>query len=167
MIALLDVTGGNPFEEHPQLQGIWPAEFQALAEEATRDTIGDDMARGDSGGIYLIVKEGRVIGITGYFYVETVDEPFLRWHGIVPAERGKGHSREALQLLIERIKAKIPHVKGLTELVPKTLTDYGVGLARHFEKLGFANHGALETYDWSPYYWQPVRLDIAALLQKR
>jgi hypothetical protein len=159
MIALLDVTGGNPFEEHPQLQNIWPAEFLVLAEEATRETVADDMPRGDFGGLYLIAKDGRVIGITGYFYVNSVEEPYLRWHGIVPEERGRGYSQQAMALVVGRIKAKIPQAKGLTELVPQTA--YGESVARHFAKLGFVNDGALETYDWSPHAWQPVRLDIA------
>jgi GNAT superfamily N-acetyltransferase len=160
MIDLLDVEGGNPFEEHPQLRSIWPAELHAIAEEATVETV-NDMPRGDIGGLYLIAKDGQVIGITGYFYVDSVDEPYLRWHGVVPAERGKGYSRRALQLLIANIKSKIPHAKGLTELVPQTQTDYGVGIGRHFAKLGFVESGEKEMYEWSPHAWQPVRLDLA------
>jgi RimJ/RimL family protein N-acetyltransferase len=158
MIALLDIPGGNPFEEHPQLRGVWPAELQRIAEEATREAL-VDMPRGDIGGLYLITKGSQVIGITGFFYVDSVDEPYLRWHGVVPAARGNGYSQLAMQLLVERIKAKRPHAKGLTELVPQN--DYGVAVGRHFAKLGFVKSGALETYNWSHHAWQPVRLDIA------
>ncbi|MBU9200025.1 hypothetical protein KTD31_01235 [Burkholderia multivorans] len=161
MIELVDVTRGNPFEEHPQLRTIWPAEFHVIAEEATVDTVVEDMPRGDIGGLYLVTKCAQVIGITGFFYVDSIEEPYLRWHGIVPAERGRGYSRLALQLVVARIKAKIPNAKGLIELVPQTLTDYGVGIGRHFAALGFVENGDLETYDWSSYTWQPVRLDIA------
>ncbi|WP_434716193.1 hypothetical protein [Paraburkholderia sp. A3RO-2L] len=160
MISLLDVIRGNPFEEHPQLRTIWPAEFHVIAEEATVETVVDEMPRGDVGGIYLITNDSQVIGITGFFYVDSLDEPYLRWHGIVPAERGRGYSRLALQLVVERIKAKIPNARGLTELVPQTMTDYGAGIGAHFAALGFVKSGELERYDWSPYAWQPVRLDI-------
>jgi hypothetical protein len=159
MIALLDITGGNPFEEHPQLRSVWPAELQVIAEEATRETLAVDMPRGDIGGIYLITQGSQVIGITGFFYADSGDEPYLRLHGVVPAARDNGYSERAMRLLVERIKAKHPHAKGLTELVPQT--DYGVAVGRHFAKLGFVNSGALETYEWSPHAWQPVRLDIA------
>ncbi|KVP75163.1 GNAT family N-acetyltransferase [Burkholderia ubonensis] len=159
MITLQPVTRGNPFADHPQLRTIWPAEFAVIAEEAAQDAVAQ-MPLGDIGGLYLVMKDGQVIGITGFFYVESVDEPYLRWHGIVPAERRNGYARLALGLVVERIKAKIPHAKGLTELVPQTQTAYGAGIGKHFAALGFEKSGELETYDWSPYAWQPIRLDI-------
>ncbi|KWA84101.1 hypothetical protein WL29_22310 [Burkholderia ubonensis] len=159
MIALQPVTSGNPFEDYPVLRTIWPAEFGIIAEEAAQEAV-EQIPLGDIGGLYLITKADQVIGITGFFYCESIDEPFLRWHGIAPAERGNGYSRRALQLVVECIKAKIPYAKGLTELVPQTQTAYGAGIDKHFAALGFVPHGALETYDWSPYPWQPVRLDI-------
>ncbi|KVP17001.1 hypothetical protein [Burkholderia ubonensis] len=160
MITLQPVTRGNPFEEYPQLRTIWPAEFQVIAEEATVETVANEMPHGDVGGIFLVVKADQVIGITGFFYVDSVEEPYLRWHGLVPAERRNGYSRRALEMVVARIKEKIPTAKGLTELVPQTQTDYGVGIGKHFDALGFVKSGELETYDWSPYAWQPVRLDI-------
>lgn len=163
MISLIDVTSGNPFEEHPQLCRIWPAEFHVVAEEATREAVTLEMPRGDIGGLYLIVNVGEVIGLTGFFYVDGVEELYLRWHGIVPTERGRGYSRLAIQLLVERIKAKLPFAKGLTELVPQTLTAYGIGIGLHFDALGFVKIGNLERYDWSPYAWQPVRLHIQSV----
>jgi hypothetical protein len=158
MIALLEVVEGNPFEVHPQLRSIWPAEFSALAEESAVEAV-ELRVRGDMGGLFLIVQGSQVIGITGFFYVDSVEEPYIRWHGVVPAARGNGYSHLAMQLLVERIKVKHHHAKGLTELVPQT--DYGVAVGRHFAKLGFVKSGAPENYDWSPHAWQPVRLDIA------
>jgi hypothetical protein len=158
MIALLDVVEGNPFVAHPRLRSIWPAEFGRLAEEAAVEAVAL-RERGDMGGLFLIVLGSQVIGITGYFYVDSVEEPYLRWHGVVPAARGYGYSQRAMHLLVERIKAKHPHAKGLTELVPQT--DYGVAVGRHFAKLGFLKTGPRETYDWAPHAWQPMRLDIA------
>lgn len=160
MITLRQVESGNPFADYPLLRSIWPAEFAVIAEEAAVEAV-DLMAQGDAGGLYVIELEGRVIGITGFFYVASIEEPFLRWHGIVPAERGNGYSREAMKLLVARIKARIPAAAGLTELVPQTDSDYGLEIGKHFAALGFVPHGELERYGWSPYAWQPVRLDIA------
>jgi RimJ/RimL family protein N-acetyltransferase len=158
MITLQDITDGNPFTEHPQLRAIWPAEFTEIAEEAAQEAIAH-MPFADVGGLYLVMKGDRVIGITGFFYCESETEPFLRWHGIIPGERGKGYSREAMLLLLARVRAKLPGARGLTELVPQNSD--GPGIAAHFARLGFVNHGAQERYDWSPYAWQPVRLELA------
>lgn len=158
MISLHDVVDGNPFTQYPQLRTIWPAHFTDIAEEAAQDAIAH-MPFGDIGGLYLVMKGDRVIGITGFFYCESETEPYLRWHGIIPSERGNGYSREAMRLVLARLKAKLPDARGLTELVPQN--EDGPAIAAHFERLGFEKSGPTETYDWSTHPWQPVRLDIA------
>ena len=158
MITLQDVMDGNPFTAYPQLRTIWPAHFTEIAEEAAQDAIAH-MPFGDVGGLYLVKLGDQVIGITGFFYCESEFEPFLRWHGIIPAERGKGYSREAMRLVAARLKAKLPNARGLTELVPQNAD--GPGIAAHFARLGFVTAGPLETYDWSPHPWQPVRLALS------
>lgn len=158
MISLRGIVEGNPFRQYPQLRTIWPAEFTEIAEEAARDAIAH-MPFTDVGGLYLVLAGDQVIGITGFFYCDSEEEPYLRWHGIIPAERSKGYSRAALRLVVERIKAKLPNACGLTELVPQNAE--GPGIAAHFAALGFENAGPLERYDWSICPWQPVRLNIA------
>ena len=157
MISLTDIRDGNPFSRHPQLRTIWPAHFTAIAEEAAQEAIGH-MPYGDVGGLYLVKLGDQVIGITGYFFCVSEFEPFLRWHGIIPAQRGKGFSRAAMQLLVEKVKANVPAARGLTELVPQN--EDGPGIAAHFARLGFVNAGPLESYDWAPHPWQPVRLAL-------
>jgi RimJ/RimL family protein N-acetyltransferase len=157
MITLQDVVDGNPFTAHPQLRTIWPAHFTEIAEDAAQDAIAH-MPFGDVGGLYLVKLGNRVIGITGFFYCESETEPFLRWHGIIPAERRKGYSREAMRQVAARIKGKLPDARGLTELVPQN--EDGPAIAAHFEQLGFVKSGPAEMYDWSTHPWQPVRLDL-------
>lgn len=158
MITLADVLDGNPFTAHPQLRTIWPAHFTDIAEEAAQEAIAH-MPFADVGGLYLVKLGDQVIGITGFFYCDSEFEPFLRWHGIIPAERGKGYSREAMRQLVARVKARLPDARGLTELVPQNAD--GAGIAAHFARLGFVNAGPLESYDWSPHPWQPMRLAMA------
>lgn len=158
MITLEDVVDGNPFARYPQLRTIWPAHFTEIAEEAAQEAIAH-MPFADVGGLYLVKFGDQVIGITGFFYCESEFEPFLRWHGIIPAERGKGFSREAMRQLVARVKARLPDARGLTELVPQNAD--GPGIAAHFARLGFVNAGPLESYDWSQHPWQPMRLAMA------
>lgn len=157
MITLQEITTGNPFEDHPQLRAIWPAEFTAIAEEAALEAV-EHVGTADIGGLFLIMRGADVIGITGYFYFDDIDEPYLRWHGIVPTERGHGYSRAAMALVVKRVRAKLPSARGLTELVPQN--EQGAAIERHFISLGFRRIGAQERYDWSPYAWQPVRLNL-------
>lgn len=158
-LTLKEVTVGNPFADYPQLRTIWPHEFSVIAEEAAEEATAHRPFE-DIGGLYLVMRNDEVIGITGYFYVREVNEPFLRWHGIVPAQRGNGYSRVAMDLLVARIKANLPEAAGLTELVPDS--NEGPSILHHFSALGFVVHGAPERYDWSAYTWQPVRLNIGA-----
>lgn len=158
-LTLQDVVDGNPFTQYPQLRAIWPAHFTDIAEEAAQDAIAH-MPFADVGGLYLVKLGDQVIGITGFFYCESEFEPFLRWHGIIPAERGKGYSREAMRQVAARIKAKLPEARGLTELVPQN--EDGPAIAAHFERLGFVKSGPAETYDWSTHPWQPVRLNLVS-----
>lgn len=158
MIELRNVSEQNPFAQYPQLRSIWPAEFTAIAEESAREAIAHRPFT-DIGGLYLVVRDDQVIGITGFFYCESETEPYLRWHGIIPAERGKGYSRAALQLLLRQITDKLPTARGLTELVPQNQD--GPGISKHFARLGFKAHGIRERYEWSPYEWQPFRLALS------
>lgn len=157
MISLQEVFSGNPFADHPQLRTIWPAEFAVIAEEAAVESL-EEAKHGDIGGLFLVAKDDQIIGITGYFYCEDIDEPFLRWHGIIPAERGNGYSGIALRQVVDRIKDKLPAARGLTELVPQN--GAGPEIEKHFVSLGFTRNGVQEKYDWSPYAWQPIRLDL-------
>ena len=174
-LSLVPVTGDNPFAEYLQLRTIWPAPFQGLAEDAAQEALTgrswSEVSQAERhtagafeyvafGGLFLIVRSGAVIGITGYFYAGHAVEPYLRWHGLVPSYRGKGHSWLAMGLLITKIKAENPTARGLTELVPQTGTSHGREIAAHFDALGFVPVGAPESYEWSDCAWQPYRLEL-------
>ena len=156
--TLIPYFGADPFEQHPQLKAIWPAPSQALAQEATREAL-QATGAGVFCGNYLAAVEHEVVGMTGFFVTEEGGEPYLRWHGVVPGWRGQGLSAQMLALVVREVRRYLPQSRTLTELVPQT--DYSGYLNRHFEKLGFKRAGALETFDWSPYQWQPWLLDLA------
>lgn len=100
----------------------------------------------------------QVVGMTGFFFVDSAEEPFLRWHGVVPEHRSQGLSAAALRWVLLHLLSRYPLARGLTELVPQT--SYAAGIERHFQSMGFEKTGALERYDWSPHLWQPYRLAL-------
>lgn len=167
MITIKQIFSGNPYKTYPQLQKIWPEPFKTIAEEVVDEhfQLEKDDPNFDIGGMYLIYKNDHVIGITGYFlYNEEVTEIGLRWHGIIPEERGNNYSEIAMNQVLEQAKWRFPQVTTLIELVPQT--EYGIPLEKHFKKLGFNPVGEKEVYDWSEYSWQPYHLNIKLFLEK-
>lgn len=156
-LQLTPVRAGNPFQAHPQLATIWPPASQAIAIEATLEAIADCVGLSET-GLYLIQDAGQVVGMTGYFFVDSPEEPYLRWHGVVPAARRQGTSTAAIALLLAELRRKHPEAKGVTELVP--LTAYSAALIHHFVRLGFVETGRPEQYSWSEHWWQPYRLPL-------
>lgn len=160
-VGIIKYKGVNPFEEYPQLRDIWPEPFNCISEEAVVEHLGL-MGQVEIGDIFVVTNDSRVIGISGYFpFDEVTADLGLRWHGIVPDERGKGYSKEVLGMVAERAMERFPQASHLIELVP--LTEYGKPLEKHFTKCGFLSHGEPETYDWSDIAWQPYRILLAAL----
>lgn len=149
----------NPFFAYPALKAIWPPLSQAIAEEATEETLA-----AEEDGIFLIKKDNQVIGMSGYFIIDNPEEAYLRWHGIIPSERQKGYSKEALTLILQEVQKDIPEAKRLVELVP--VTEYSGYLIEHFERLGFKPRGTPQTMDWTPNLLQEYVVDIADFLKK-
>ena len=140
------------------MQTIWP---EPLLSRARYDTVESliDIDDDDFGAIFLVTAAAQVIGITGYYhYNDSGTELGLRWHGLLRAWRGAGHSARVLGLLRAHIMQREPQATTLIELVPDT--EYGVPLRRHFGKLGFVPVGPVEHYDWSLHGWQPYHLQF-------
>lgn len=167
MIGLSEVTAGNPFERFPQLRAVWPdPKLQALAEEATIEEVDRLSQHVKTGPIFLVVhvdeatKAQRVVGITGFFiYDETGLNLGLRWHGIVPDERGKGFSRIALEQVRDIARQAVPGAERLIELIP--CTPDRADIEPYFRAMGFKPHGPEETHEWAKHAWQPFALDLA------
>jgi RimJ/RimL family protein N-acetyltransferase len=158
MITLQPIFAGDPFTQHPSLLTIWPEPSLARARHDTVESL-LEIDDEDFGAICLILLDGQVIGITGYYWYDDLGiELGLRWHGLLPAFRGKGLSAIVIDTLLQQIRAQQPAATTLIELVPQT--DYSVALHRHFTRLGFGAVGPLERYDWSDYLWQPYHLMI-------
>ena len=164
-IEAVSTKGLNPFKEYPQLNTIWPQPYLGIATEV----IDEHFAVADThyiGAVLLIKKEGTVIGITGFVPFDNELVNFgLRWHGVVPEERGKKHSEKVLEMVAQTLTALHPTAQLLTELVPQS--EYGRPLEKHFQSLGFKKVGEPEKYDWSDDQWQGYSLDIAEFLASR
>jgi hypothetical protein len=154
-------TGHNPFEEYPQLRDIWPEPFKSIAEEAVIEHLGL-IGQCEVGDIFIVRMDEQVIGVSGYFpYDEAISDLGLRWHGIIPAERGNGYSGMVLEMVAKCALERFPRAGSMIELVP--LTDYGKPLGKYFGKVGFEPFGQPETYEWSENAWQPYRIPLARL----
>ena len=158
MITLQPIFSGDPFALYPALLTIWPEPSLTRARHDTVESL-LDLDDEDFGAICLILLDGQVVGITGYYWYDDIGiELGLRWHGLLPAVRGRGLSASVLDALLQQIREQQPAATTLIELLPQT--DYSATLQRHFTKLGFRPVGPLERYDWSDYQWQPYHLTI-------
>lgn len=146
-LALSRVTAGNPFAEFPLLRTIFAGERAAHVEA---DTL-NDLAKGNAdlfrNQIYLIRDaDGTVVGLTGLFcpYGDRGSRHeilTLRWHGIVPAYRGRGYSTAAFHAICNTARQTFPAAHSLVELVPMADTAKGDKLVRYFGALGFETDG--------------------------
>lgn len=174
MITIKLLNLEDPFNTYPQLTYIWPEPFNSTMQEAVLEDyqINIEHPELDVGNIYLAYKNNEVIGISGFFiaddtgytspYNVNTTTIYLRWHGIINSERGKGISEEIMNLVLMEAQNKYPKIQTLIELVPQT--QYGIPLAKHFNTLGFIPTGEKENYSWSEYSWQPYHLDIPSFL---
>ncbi len=124
MLKLLEIPKDIlVFEKYPILNQIWGIVSTEYAKDATLEW----QTTEDSGGIYFILLDDEVIGITGYW---VIDDTYagLRWHGIIPAYRKHGLSTISLKLLF----ACIPkNISVIYEIANNDKT------ARYFESIGF------------------------------
>ena len=157
-LTLQSIDQGDPFWQYPLLQTIWP---EPLGFRARYDTVASLEAIDDTdfGAVYLILLAGDVVGLTGYYLLDDAGHQLgLRWHGLVPAQRGRGYSGQIVQQLLALIRQAYPAARGLIELIPDS--DYGVSLKRHFGALGFVATLPMQRYPWSEDAWQAYRLPI-------
>lgn len=158
MILLRPVLHGDPFAAHPQLCAIWPEPSLSRARADTVESL-DEIDDEDFGAIYLIVDGSEVIGITGFYRYDLVGlELGLRWHGLVPHQRGRQLSQAVVTTVIGLAKHAFPQAKVLIELIPDTA--YSAPISTHFRKLGFGPIGMPERLDGSAHAWQPFHLPI-------
>jgi len=156
------LSRGDVFSQHPQLCGIWPEKYTSVAAEATTDCF----ALNES-GLFLVKQNSAVVGVTGYWPFngkssKKETELGLRWHGLIPSVRGKGHSRKIIHQLLLAAEKTHPNAKTLIELVP--VDAYGAALIPLFTALGFCPVGETETHDWMDHAWQPYHLSIPNFL---
>lgn len=168
-ITIVDYSGSNPFEEHPQLKSIWPKELYDLAVAGVTESL-DIIGEYEIGNIYLIKENDEIVGLTGFypyeglgprgsFAYEDVKHLGLRWHGVIPERRGNGISSAAFSLMLEQAGIKFPNAKRIVEIVPDH-ENAGI-IRRHFEKLGFQKDDTPpKKYDWSEYSWQGYTFPI-------
>lgn len=119
----------NPFTQYPVLRKIWKGganNFNLMAKEATEDY---RLNTAETGGIFLVIVDSCLVGITGYFLVD--NHAVMRWHGIIPQHRGKGYNRDIMGCLLSIIRRTNPEVVALHEV---TMT---IDPIESFEKLGF------------------------------
>lgn len=112
---------------------IWPEPYKS---EFRAVTIQDRM----SGEIFYVFDDSRLVGITGIFFDDDCpDDIFLRWTGILPAERRKGYAAQVILQLVGMCQLCYKSYSRLIELVPDN--DYGHTVATPFFKaLGFEEH---------------------------
>ena len=98
------------FRFAPVLRSIWRADLADLAAMHTQQWETDD---DESGAILIASVAGAIVGLTGWYRMSTRDAG-LRWHGVVPAERNKGYSRQMIDLVCQSLPRKIRHVYEVT-----------------------------------------------------
>lgn len=130
LISLRQMPRQSVFHTHPALHNIWenPLHTFHAVESFKAVNAGLD----PEGDAFLILhRSGPAIGVTGWFPIDET-RACMRWHGITPRYRGQGHSRAAVDLLVERIKAAGPY----RELFEAAET---ARAARYFRGIGFVD----------------------------
>jgi len=128
------------FTRFPKLNHIW--EMPALQQEARESYEGwdkIDYINEKRGEIFSIDKDGKAIGIIGWFeYGKFPDVLRLRYYGIVPSERKNKYGAEAMRLFLEHLSVAAPvQYKWLAESV--TLgREVAPRIITHFKAMGFA-----------------------------
>ena len=146
MTTLERVNSGNPFEAHPVLRTIFAGDRGKHVEQDTVDDLAKGVADLYGNHIYMIRDEqGEVIGITGFYKPGVgngaVDTLALRWHGVAPTHRGRGHSEQGFEAVCKEALQVHPHAARLVELVPMADANNAKALIAYFERLGFSKDG--------------------------
>ncbi len=131
------------------IAAIWPAPYAKDAIDATILWGFDEPQH----QIYLIYFDDEVVGITGFFDIDShAGQAYLRWTGVIPEYRRRGIFKEAVRQLAAILIGANPSINRLIELVPGN--EYGHTVAKlAFEAIGFKERKDLpvpvgEDDDW-------------------
>lgn len=142
-LHLTRIEAGNPFADHPALREI----FGERSVHVETDTVADLLLGASDphkNHVYLMtLPESVVVGITGFFQPDTGDATTLalRWHGVVPAYRGRRYSEAAFEMVRQEAIQVNPAAQILVELVPLADALKADRLMRYFRTLGFRPAG--------------------------
>lgn len=184
-IRLVEPSDPDPFLAFPQLRSIWPPELFKVAREAVIEELAKVGRLGPSAGdgrIFLVMKDDRVIGITGYFinqdircqttetlnydlYRQEITDIGLRWHGIVPEERHYGYASKAIEMVLIDAIERFPEIITISEYIP--ITQHGEANIGYFLRMGFTPSGVPVKFDWHPAEWQELSLNIPEFMKER
>lgn len=136
----------NPMKRYPAFKTLWKERREKMLEDY-EDAFKTAAApyEDDIGSIFVILADGKPIGVTGYCYYEEQNRVGLVWHGILPEYRGKGYAAEALRRVMKLASYRFPDVKTFVELVP---LDREAELAPFFKKNGFVKTGTEYQVEW-------------------
>ncbi|QRE00191.1 hypothetical protein [Burkholderia phage BCSR5] len=141
-------AGSDLFEQAPHLKTIWSPEKTALAAEYAKADAG-------TGEVFAITYDKAVVGTTGFFIEpgDPIDTVRLRWTGVIEQYRRRGITRDALTLLVPKLRAKYPQCIKILEAVP--INDNGKNfIIPFFTSMGFVPQGEPYKEDWADHMWQ-------------
>jgi hypothetical protein len=141
-LVKLTKTDKSPYEQWPLFKTIWsdPA-HQAKAEEAVVKYL--ENFETETGPILIVYKDQVPIGITGLYDArseisELKQHVGLRWHGLLPAYRKQGLSRQVLYQLSLYIALNYTNKpRFIVEMVPPDRVD----ILKYFISMGFVDCG--------------------------
>lgn len=150
----------NPFEVNPALFQIWEPTFSSHAKEAFLTFQKEYEDQSPDGNLYVIQEGTEVIGVTGYFFLQSSDYRYvgLRWHGILPKLHGQGLGSQALALLIQAVKTECPKAQQLVEFAPNGLAYRAIH--EFFLRNGFVADNSFKYDAYEGITWQAYSLNL-------
>lgn len=152
----LPSAGVQPAYLAPLIRAIWPAR---AAEIISLFTEGGSDINPDTDHPYAVRIGDEPVGITG-FYRYGEHAVGLCWHGVVPAVRGRGVSRQAFNRVCVLAQERYPAARDIVELIP---SDRAHELVPYFTKLGFRHGGEIATWEYLPKgpEWRVYRASLS------
>jgi hypothetical protein len=154
-LAPLPSIGEQPAYLESLIRQIWPHRAEEIYSLFVNG--GSDIDA-NTDHPHVVVLNNEPIGITG-FYKYDDEYVGLCWHGIAPAHRGKGFSRQAFTQICTLAVEYYPQASGMVELIP---SDRKLDLEPYFTKLGFYETGLVANFDYLPKgpEWRIFRCDL-------
>lgn len=136
----------NPMKQYPQFQKLWKQRREKMLDDF-EDHFKTPYEWDRECSIFVILADGKPIGVTGYCFYSEQNRVGLVWHGILEEYRGKGYAQEALRRVMRLASYKFPDIKTFVEMVPE---DRENELAPFFKRCGFVKTGKEYVVDWLP-----------------